>query len=307
MSIVFRLMREDDLSVVRQIDRDSFGTLHHELTGQADELPLREPEYFAHWLRTDPGGAWVAELEGEVVGLNFNHARGRSGWVGPLAMKPGVQLKGGGRVLCEKGGEYLQSQGCESIGLNTYANNPVSVSLYLKLGFEITGGTLVLKRPIAESLPAIESALRVEQAVVEDVPALARLDESQSGFRRDADLRFALDWETSTVLKLLDDAGTTCGLLVCYQKRGAGMMGSLYLTEAAHAAGGLVVLLEGAHRFYAARGLLEMQLTVEARDLRLTAALFSLGFRTRVAMVRMIRETEVRRGPLRGPLCPEKG
>ncbi|NCO38143.1 MAG: hypothetical protein COY42_17320 [Armatimonadetes bacterium CG_4_10_14_0_8_um_filter_66_14] len=307
MNLEFRLMRQSDLDVARRLDRDSFGALFHELTGQPDTLAPREPEFFAHWLRTDPGGAWVAELNGEVVGVNFNHARGCNAWIGPLAMKPGVQLRGGGRRLCEKGIEYLEAQGCSAIGLDTYANNPVSVSLYLKLGFEVAGGTLVLRRDLTETFPGGGVGLQALPATEADMPTLVRLDENESGFRREPDFRFALDWEAATLLKLCGDGDSTHGMAVCCQKRGAGLLGSLYVSAEAAGRGGLTALLEGARAFYLARGLHELQVTLTASDLRLTEALFDLGFKTRTAMVRMVRERKLRSGPLRGPLCSEKG
>jgi GNAT superfamily N-acetyltransferase len=307
MSLEYRLMQESDLDVARRLDRDSFGALFHELTGQPDTLAPREPEFFAHWLRTDPGGAWVAELAGELVGVNFNHARGRNAWIGPLAMKPGVQLRGGGRTLCEKGIEYLEAQGCSCLGLDTYANNPVSVSLYLKLGFEITGGTLLLRRAVREEFPPADCRLRALLATEADLPELVRLDESESGFCRKPDFWFALEWEGATALRLCDHEDALVGMLVCYQKRGTGLLGSLYLSESAFARGGLTALLAAARDFCLARGLPEMQLTLMANDLRLTDALFGLGFQTRVAMVRMTRIRKDRRGSVRGPLCSEKG
>lgn len=306
MRLVFRPMQATDLPRVRQLDRDSFGALFHELTGQPDRLPLREPEYFAHWLATDPKGALVAVADGELVGLNFNHARGVRAWIGPLAMKPGVQLRGGGRRLCELGLAYLESRGCTSIGLDTYANNPVSVSLYLKLGFEIVGGTLVLERDTATAFPEAKTALRAGSATEAELAALVELDESVSGFHRLPDFRFAMSWPAAAIFTLTGPGAQLQGMAVCLRKRGAGMMGSLVVPED-DGVPALTTLLAAAREFYLRDGIERMAVTVAASDLRLAQALFSLGFRTKTAMVRMIREKKERSGSWAGPFSAEKG
>src|SRR3954465_4317241 len=88
----------------------------------------------AHLLSTDPGGAWVAELGDEVIGLALAIVR-EEGWGLPLfAVKPGHQGQGlGGRVLAPAL-EY--AEGCRG-AIILSSPDPRAMRRYFRAGFRI--------------------------------------------------------------------------------------------------------------------------------------------------------------------------
>jgi len=137
-----RPMTPADLPQVEEIDGTAFSDLLTRLRNKPIHLPSHEREYFEQWMKCDPDGALVAESDGRVNGFIFCHARGRMGWIGPLAIRVGEQGRGVGKKLMLAGLDYFDKRKTATVGLDTFPENPVSVSLYLKTGFRIVGGLL---------------------------------------------------------------------------------------------------------------------------------------------------------------------
>jgi predicted N-acetyltransferase YhbS len=77
----------------------------------------------------------VAERNGEIVGSNFLDERDEIRGVGPISVNPEVQGSGAGRKLMEAVIE--RGRGARGVRLLQDAFNPVSMSLYTALGFDI--------------------------------------------------------------------------------------------------------------------------------------------------------------------------
>ncbi|HIE52430.1 MAG TPA: GNAT family N-acetyltransferase [Armatimonadetes bacterium] len=302
-----RPARSEDVEALRVLDQRAFSELQRQLTGKPVSLPLRESAYFEHWLRTDPEGALVAEEEGQLVGLNFNHARGRSAWIGPLAVHPRWQGRGLGRALLEAGLAYLERRGCGLIGLDTFANNPVSVGLYLKHGFAIVGGLLLLSAPLAQ-FPRSEPppGWQLSPVTPADLPSIAALEERYSGFQRLPDFQFHLAWEEACAFKLTAQ-GEIKGYFFGLTKRGEASCGPLYLSADVSPPAGLPPLLGAVADFFAARGRINGNVHASGRNLWLAGYLLAHGFQITRTMVRMVRTGEPPGEPLGTPFASEKG
>jgi len=88
----------------------------------------------AHLQRTDPEGAWVAELDGEVVGLALSLVRDDVWGLSLFAVKPGLQGQGlGGRVLAPAL-EY--AEGCRG-AIILSSPDPRAMRRYFRAGFRI--------------------------------------------------------------------------------------------------------------------------------------------------------------------------
>jgi len=88
----------------------------------------------AHLQRTDPDGAWVAELGGEVVGLALSLVREDVWGLSLFAVKPGLQGQGlGGRVLAPAL-EY--AEGCRG-AIILSSPDPRAMRRYFRAGFRI--------------------------------------------------------------------------------------------------------------------------------------------------------------------------
>ena len=310
MSVTVRPMVVDELDIVRELDSSIFADLFTSLSGQKVELPLREPEFFRFWQTADPNGALVALADGEIAGLSFNHARGRSGWIGPLAVCPEHQGRGVGSLLLRRGVEYLRDRGCRQIGLDTFANNPVSVSLYLKHDLAIRGAFVSAQASSSDLLlpDRRDSALRIESITEADLPQIVRIQEQATGFDRTLDFQFCLSWHKASGFKLCAD-GTLVGCVFCLTKRGRAMASSLYLSESVCLSDGVDALLGACARFGRSTGSPTLTVTATGHDTALLQHLFKHGFRTARAMVRMLSRPPLvsTSSALCTPLASEKG
>lgn len=310
MGLTVRQIRYKDVEAAMQIDQLAFSNLQEKLSGQPSHLAVREREFFEFWRHADPLGALVAERDGKIIGINFNHARGRSGWFGPLAVLPEDQSAGAGKALLLAGIEYLRNANCRMIGLDTYPHNPVAVSMYLKQGFEIVGSTVQLRHCLADESTGNQEgnggAARVEPIHVDDLPGIVATEEKLSGFNREKDFAFLLYWDQAFGLKVLEGERRIMGYLWGYRKRGNGVIGCLHVADEARydEIGG--PLVREAFARFRKLGLKNITALNDGNQSKQLGFLFRLGFLTQSTMVKLhCGQVESRRSY--SPLASEKG
>src|SRR3954463_14179700 len=92
-------MRPEDIAGAYAVGRDA---LYSPPSGETeDELRDRQHARIGHLLDTDPGGAWVAEEQGRVVGVALALLRDRLWGVSLCAVASDVQGRGVGRRLLD--------------------------------------------------------------------------------------------------------------------------------------------------------------------------------------------------------------
>ncbi|TMC54845.1 MAG: GNAT family N-acetyltransferase [Chloroflexi bacterium] len=130
-----RPMLEADLDAVLEITNSAFRELVERTTGRRHDGPMFASGLGRYRLSLDPLGCHVAVRGNEVVGANFSVLRGRLGWFGPLAVRPGAQGLGIAQLLVQEFVRSAEARGATLMGLETIANSPQHVHLYMKLGF----------------------------------------------------------------------------------------------------------------------------------------------------------------------------
>lgn len=122
-----RKMTRDDLPEVEKTDAASFDPLW-----QNPLETLRQA--FAQALY-----ATLAENEDGILGYQLSTGGGQRAHLARLAVHPAVQGKGVGTALVSDLFTYLTYTGIPRLSVNTQSDNPVSLSLYQRLGFVRTG------------------------------------------------------------------------------------------------------------------------------------------------------------------------
>lgn len=86
-------------------------------------------------MKVDPELFLVGESDGEVVATVMAGYEGHRGWINYLAVKPGHQRKGYGRILIEAAENLLYQRGCPKINLQVRNTNTELISFYLAIGY----------------------------------------------------------------------------------------------------------------------------------------------------------------------------
>jgi GNAT superfamily N-acetyltransferase len=136
--VTLRAMTDPDVpAVVRAWDQAfqamcaRYGLAFTPMTAEND---LRLGTRIRHFLSTDPGGSWVADDAGVIVGLSQSFVR-QSYWVlSLLATLPGFQGRGLGRELLQ-----LALNNAEPDGPGTIqsSRDPAAMALYTSAGFSL--------------------------------------------------------------------------------------------------------------------------------------------------------------------------
>jgi len=312
--MIIRPIRPDEIPEVRELDRTTFQDLFVRLRGRPASLDIREVEYFELWHHTDPEGAMVAEEDGEIIALSMCHARGTAGWVGPLAVKPDAQSRGVGKQLMAAAFDYFGRRGCRWVGLDTYPENPVSVSLYLKSGMRVLQTMLQLQVSASQwqGAASVGEPGEIVRASMDDLEQLVATDERVSGFHRRPDFEFVLGWDKGAVFKLM--AGGVClGQVCAYQKRQKGVIGGLYLPRLDNYEADLEALLSPCMEFFLSIGMERVVVLCPGDDRRLFSFMLARGAQTVHATIRLFKgdDREVSMHPdrpfIHTPFASEKG
>ncbi len=79
----------------------------------------------------------VGEHQGRVVGSVMAGYEGHRGWINYLAVEPGLQRSGLGRMLMAESERLLRDAGCPKINLQVRTGNTAALGFYQGLGFAI--------------------------------------------------------------------------------------------------------------------------------------------------------------------------
>jgi GNAT superfamily N-acetyltransferase len=192
-----RPMLGDDEALAEDAWTIAFGAMR-----SAHHLPVlsRTPASIAegqrrvrHLRTTDPGGSWVAEEDGRIVGMAQAHRRGDLWVLATLGVLPAVQERGIGRSLLEHALDYGDRR---SPGLIFSSPDPRALHRYTEAGFALHPA-LTAYGPLPVP-PTTEDALRVGNP--DDMPLLERIDLTVRGATRTQDLLHLLDLGRQVVI-----------------------------------------------------------------------------------------------------------
>ncbi|HEV7128547.1 MAG TPA: GNAT family N-acetyltransferase [Ktedonobacterales bacterium] len=156
--ISIRPLREADLAEAGRIVPLAFGTfLGHPPPApeEAAEASATTPDtdyVRTRWL-ADPSAAFVAELDGALVGSVFAVHWGSVGFFGPLTVHPNYWDQSIGQRLLRPVMERFASWGVTHAGLFTFAQSPKHLHLYQRFDFWPRFLTAIMSKPVAATDP----------------------------------------------------------------------------------------------------------------------------------------------------------
>jgi len=127
-----RLMREEDIPEATRILRLAFGTFG----GAPDpENQRSDVDFVSTRWRTHQESAFVAEVDGQVMGSNFATHWGSFAFFGPLTVHPQLWEQGIGQQLMQPVLNCFEKWKVTQAGLFTFPESPKHIALYQKFGF----------------------------------------------------------------------------------------------------------------------------------------------------------------------------
>lgn len=147
MAVTVRPMAAADVELVRLVSVAAFATLD---PPDPPAPPGNARRRIEHLLGTDPGGCWVAEHDGRVVGAAIAIVRDGLWGLSLLVVDPGHQSRGTGRELLARAAGHGDHARGHLILSSTDAR---AVSAYLALGLDLRPAAAALGHPREVSAP----------------------------------------------------------------------------------------------------------------------------------------------------------
>jgi GNAT superfamily N-acetyltransferase len=128
-------------------------------------VPPLNPVVWRYALELAGEGAMIwRDAAGSIAAFNMAHHSGVEGWMGPLAVRRGLQERGAGGEIVRAGIRWLKRQGVRVIGLETMPRTVENIGFYSRLGFLPGYLTVSLTRSAAHSRVAGASRLGAHPA-----------------------------------------------------------------------------------------------------------------------------------------------
>lgn len=178
-----RPMREGDLAAFADITATSYYEVDARTYQRAWPDPVRRPaDRNEHWISrtaealvTDPGGCWVAEVDGEVVGGAVSRVRELMWILASFAVLPAHQGRGIGTQLMAAAMHH--GRGCLR-GMFVASADPGAVRRYRLAGFDLHPQMLLRGVVDRSAIPVLD---RVREGNAADVDLLDSVDRRTRG------------------------------------------------------------------------------------------------------------------------------
>lgn len=193
--LVIRPMTLADVEAAERLSDDTFHELDTRIAGPDDPAPERRSDEqriawnarTAHYVSTDPGGAWVAEDERGLVGMASSAVRDSTWVLATFVVRVGEQGRGIGRQVLDRAASY--GAGTDR-GMLCASADPPALRSYHRIGFDLHPlmefrGTVDRSR-----LPAVGP---VRAASADDVELLDAIDRRVRGAGHGPDHAVLLD------------------------------------------------------------------------------------------------------------------
>jgi ribosomal protein S18 acetylase RimI-like enzyme len=161
------------------------------ITGNSLQDERRRHQRTRHFLGTDPGGSWVADDEGAIVGMSQSFVREDYWMLSQLGTVPGRQGRGLGRELLRLA---LSHGDPESPGTIQCSRDPKAMALYSSFGFALhpvvaAWGTM---RPGAVQRPDDVTRHEPEEVTRTELDLIAAIDRKVRKSARTIDIQSML-------------------------------------------------------------------------------------------------------------------
>lgn len=181
--VLIRPAHEDDLEAMAAITATSY----HEVDARTFQRSWPDPQPRAaarngkwivrtrHTLATDPGGCWVAEVDGEVVGGAISRVRELMWILASFAVTPEHQGQGIGTQLLAAAMHH--GRGCLR-GMFAASADPGAVRRYRLAGFSLHPQMFLTGAVHRDAIPVVE---RVREGSAGDIDLLNSIDRQSRG------------------------------------------------------------------------------------------------------------------------------
>jgi GNAT superfamily N-acetyltransferase len=175
------------------------------ITATSIQNERRRQNRTRHFLGTDPGGSWVADDEGTIVGMSQATVREGYWLLSQLGTIPGRQGRGLGRELLRLA---LSHGDPESPGTIQCSRDPKAMALYSNFGFSLhpvvaAWGHL---RPGAVTRPPDVTRFDTDQVTESQLDIVTAIDRRVRGSARTIDIEMMLSEEGNRLLLHGDQA-----------------------------------------------------------------------------------------------------
>ncbi|MEA5553373.1 GNAT family N-acetyltransferase [Anabaena cylindrica UHCC 0172] len=216
MNISIRLLEEHELPIADHIFRLAFGTF----------LRLPKPTDFAedktyilHRWKTNPQGAFAAEVDGKLIGTNLVTNWGSFASFGPLSVHPDFWNQGIAQRLIEPAISCFTQWNTQLAGIHTFAQSPKHHSLYQKFGFRLRFLTTILGKSVQTALPLPQNSRYSQMSETERAESLKAsyqlTDSIYSGLDLSQQIQTVQTQNIGDTVFLWDDSGLA-GFAVCH-------------------------------------------------------------------------------------------
>lgn len=291
--IRIRELRATDIPKAEQIRKLAFGTLFNlpdptRFRGDAALLPARH--------RAFPDGGFVAEADGELVGVAIANNWGSLGLFGPVAVHPEHWKKGIARQLMKATMPVFDTWQSRLVGLFTFPERASHVRLYQEFGFWPRFLTPIMTKPAVAGAPvtnAVALSSASERAAL--IAGCRKLtDAIWAGLDLTREIAMVLELGLGEILALAEGSQIQ-GFAICHAGKGSeGGSASCYVKFAAVAPGAKAArhfsrLLDACENFAASRGIDQIAAGVNMGRHEAYRAMLARGFRATLQGVALHR------------------
>ncbi len=181
--LTIRPMTPEDVPAAERLSDEGFHELDVRMQRATWPAPeRRSPTHSQHWmtrtlhfLRTDPGGCWVADDETGLVGFATSFVRDTTWCLATYVVRPALQGRGIGRALLEAAMHH--GRGCLH-GMLSASADPKAVRRYHLAGFEMHPQMFLAGVVDRTTIPAIE---KVREGTAADTDLMNSVDRQTRG------------------------------------------------------------------------------------------------------------------------------